>query len=105
MSAQYNEKLSAALLGRRLKPEHIPVATPNQCVISFMGRELGFSEEDVHCNRFYRIILTLSPAGLVRDVRILVDGDLISPCSGYYPEILDQFDYTPVLNHCLTDFQ
>lgn len=91
----YNENLSAALLGRRLKDE-CPSPT-----ISFMGEALGFPEGDVHNTRFYRIFLTLDENRRITGVRTVVDGELISPCSGYFPEVLDEFDYDRVLSHCL----
>ena len=34
-------------------------------------------------------------------VLVVVEGDLISPCSGYRMEALDEFDFAPVLQWCL----
>ena len=87
----YNDLLISALLGRS-------ASTP---VLSTMGEALGFPEGDVHATRFYRIFLTRDECSTITAARVVVDGDLISPCSGYFPEVLDEFDYDAVLNWCL----
>lgn len=102
MAPSYNEKAVSALLGRKLKEELISPARPRSGLISFMGQALGFSEGDVHATRFYRVFLTLGDDRTILDARILVDGDLISPCSGYFPEVLDEFDHRAVIDHCLS---
>lgn len=101
MAQNYNELAGSALLGRKLKEAYISPARPHSGLISFMGETLGFPEGDVHATRFYRIFLTLDPNRSINEVRIVVDGDLISPCSGYFPEVLDEFDYQAVMAHCL----
>lgn len=89
---KYNDLVISALVGRK-------TAT---LTLSIMGEALGFPEGDVHATRFYRIIFTTDRQGVITTARILVDGDLISPCSGYYPEVLDAFDYEKVLNWSLS---
>lgn len=90
----YNERLASALLGRRL-------SNPTSPVLRIMGDALGFPEGDVHATRFYRIFLTLDNAGIITHVHITVDGELISPCSGYFQEALDEFDVKAVTDWCL----
>ena len=87
----YNHLLISALLGRH---SSFPL-------LSIMGEALGFPEGDVHATRFYRIFLTRDECDTITAVRVVVDGDLISPCSGYFPETLDEFDYKTVLHWCL----
>ena len=75
-------------------------------MFSFWGEELGFSGGDVHAQRAYRIYLRYNAAGLViTDARVVVEGELISPCSGYFPEALDEFDYQTVLDWCMKKTQ
>lgn len=87
----YNQTLASALSGRFCSCPQF----------SFMGSALGFSEEDVHANRFYTIFLSRDPQHRILDITVKVEGDLISPCSGYFPEVLDEFDFDPVLQYCL----
>ena len=87
----YNDLLISALLGRK----------STSPVLSTMGDALGFPEGDVHATRFYRIFLTRDQQNTITSARVVVDGDLISPCSGYFPETLDEFDYETVLHWCL----
>ena len=102
MVMNYNEILVSSLLGRKLKEEYRSPARPRNALISFMGEALGFSEGDVHTTRFYRLFLTLDETRTITDARVVVDGDLISPCSGYFPETLDEFDHQAVIDHCLS---
>lgn len=90
-----SDPLATAIRGRKLPVSGSPVLT-------IMGYQLGFPEGDVHANRFYRIYLSLDDTGSIQDVHIAIDGDLISPCSGYFPEMLDEFDLVPVMNWCLS---
>lgn len=92
MEYPYNDRLISALLGRSC----------DQSQLSVMGEALGFSERDVHATRFYRLFLTRDTANTITDALIKVDGDLISPCSGYFPEMLDEFDFEPFLRWCLS---
>lgn len=89
----YNNQLVSALLGRKAS---VPV-------LSTMGENLGFPEGDVHATRFYRIFLARTSEQRITAARVVVDGDLISPCSGYFPEVLDEFDYDRVLAWCLEE--
>lgn len=98
----YNQKLVCALLGRRLCPEHMPVQHAVGPMFSFWGEEAGLSEGDIHRSRAYRIYLDYDEALRITGVSVVVDGELLSPCSGYAPEALDQFDYGPVLRWCLS---
>ncbi len=97
----YNEMLRQALLGRRPDPSNMPVVHKRGPMFSFWGEELGFAGADVHASRAYRIYLTYGEDLMIRDVRTVIEGELISPCSGYYPETLDQFDYPVVRDWCL----
>ncbi len=93
MDTNYNARLTEALLGRK--------CTHSQ--LFSMGDALGFPEGDVHNTRFYRIFLTRDETGTVTHAVVKVDGELISPCSGYFPEVLDEFDFIPVLQWCLRE--
>lgn len=98
MSNPYNDQLISALLGRRL----LAHSTAQAPVLRTMGDALGFPEGDVHATRFYRVFLTLDDTGCIASARITVDGELISPCSGYFPETLDEFDVRAVTDWCLS---
>ena len=92
----YNERLTAALLGRRLRPDAMPRAHRGRPMFSFWGEELGFSGGDVHQTRAYRIYLDYNKNLEITGVDVVVEGELISPCSGYFPEALDAFDWEVV---------
>ena len=96
-----NDKLAHALVGRRLNPAFMPEAHRGRPMFSFWGEELGFSGGDVHAQRAYRIYLDYGPEKVIDSVQVVVEGELISPCSGYFPEVLDQFDYPAVLKWCM----
>ncbi len=70
-------------------------------MFSFWGEELGFRGGDVHAQRAYRIYLSYTPELVITGVQVVVEGELISPCSGYFPEALDEFDYEAVRDWCL----
>lgn len=95
----YNQQLKAALLGRKLL--QMPVVHTHRPMFSFWGKDAGLPADDIHFDRAYRIYLTYDEALTITDVDVVVDGELLSPCSGYAPEVLDQFDYEPVLRWCL----
>ena len=101
MDQTYNQKLRSALLGRRLQEDHMPTVHRCRPMFSFWGQDIGIPPEDIHANRAYRIYLSYDEAKTITDVEVVVDGELLSPCSGYAPETLDQFDYEPVLSWCL----
>ncbi len=93
------ERQRRELLGRPM-PKHL--SDSGEVQLSFMGWAAGFSESDIHCNRLYQLILIPDGDGNIGDVEILVVGELISPCSGYQPETLDEFDFPNVLRWCRT---
>ena len=95
----YNYKMANALV--RLNPAFMPEAHRGRPMFSFWGEELGFSGGDVHAQRAYRIYLDYGPEKVIDSVQVVVEGELISPCSGYFPEGLDQFDYPAVLKWCM----
>ncbi len=101
LDTTYNDKLAHALVGRRLNPAFMPEAHRGRPMFSFWGEELGFSGGDVHAQRAYRIYLDYGPEKVIDSVQVVVEGELISPCSGYFPEGLDQFDYPAVLKWCM----
>ena len=97
----YNEKLAQALIGRTLRPDAMPQAHALGPMFSFWGSDAGLGPGDIHASRAYRIYVDYGGDLVIRDVRVVVDGELLSPCSGYAMEALDQFDYGPVLAWCL----
>lgn len=101
LDTTYNDQLARALEGRRLRPEFMPEAHRGRPMFAFWGEELGFSGSDVHAQRAYRIYLDYGPEKVIQEVQVVVEGELISPCSGYFPEALDQFDYPTVLKWCM----
>lgn len=90
----YHIKLADALRGRVL-PEGVPDH------LSFLGAEAGIPAGDVHHERLYQFWLDLDGERRVTALAVSVAGALISPCSGYTEEYLDEFDYPPVLAWCL----
>lgn len=83
----------------------MPLAHRGLPMFSFWGEELGFSGGDVHAQRAYRIYLRYNAGLVITDARVVVEGELISPCSGYFPEALDEFDYQTVLDWCMKKTQ
>ena len=105
LDLSYNERLVHTLIGRQLREDAMPQAHRELPMFSFWGEELGFSGGDVHAQRAYRIYLSYNEARVITDARVVVEGELISPCSGYYPEALDEFDYQTVLDWCMDHTQ
>lgn len=101
----YNRQLVQALLGRRLRPDQMPQAHRGRPMFPLWGEDAGLPPEDIHCHRAYRIYLSYDRNLTITDVEVVVEGELISPCSGYTPEALDQFDLEPVRNWCLARTQ
>ena len=97
----YEAMIRKQLLGRMLRPEAGSMSQWGRPMLSSMGWELGFPEGDVHRDRSYRVYLTLDEGRRIVDAELRVEGDLISPCSGYYPEMLDEFDYGMILSWVL----
>lgn len=97
----YNNKLRAALIGRQLRRDAMPAAHAAGPMFSFWGQDVGLGSGDIHQSRAYRIYLDYGPDLIITEVHVVVDGELLSPCSGYAMEALDQFDFKPVLRWCL----
>lgn len=97
----YNELLKQALLGRKLCPGSMPTAHRCRPMFSFWGSDAGLPEGDIHAHRAYRIYIDYDGALTITGVEVVVDGELLSPCSGYAAEALDQFDFPAVLKWCL----
>lgn len=97
----FDQRLCGALVGRQLRPDRLPTLHRGQPQFRLWGADAGFSADDIHADRFYRIHLDYGPDLIIRKAAVFVDGELISPCSGFRPETLDEFDYEPILNWCL----
>ena len=97
----FDRRLCRALVGRRLRPDQMPLVHLGQPQFRLWGADAGFSADDIHADRCYRIHLDYGPDLVIRKAAVFVDGELISPCSGFRPESLDEFDYEPILNWCL----
>ena len=97
----WNDALRQALIGRRPRSESMPEARSGRPMYAFWGEDLGFSAGDVHKDRAYRIYLAFDERGCIADVDTVVEGELISPCSGWFREALDAFDFQAVRDWCL----
>ena len=97
----YQEKLKAEIIGRRLIPSCMPSPHQGKPMFSFWGETLGFHGADVHSTRAYRLYIEYDGDNIIRDLELVIEGELISPCSGYYREPLDEFDYPALLDWCL----
>lgn len=97
----YNQKLEQALVGRKLRNDAMPIAHRGQPMFSLWGEDAGIPAGDVHNSRAYRIYPDYDETLTITGIRVVVEGEIISPCSGYRMEALDQFDYEPILNWCL----
>ena len=97
----FNNKLIAALKGRVLKADALPRAFQGAPMYEFWGEDIGFPESDMHSTQAYRIYLEYDADLRITDAWVRIDGEILSPCSGYSQEVLDQFDYKPVLDWCL----
>ena len=97
----YNTQLRKALIGRKLMEDAMPTIHRGRPMFTFWGEDLGFASGDVHKDRAYRIYLDYNRERIVTDVDVVVEGDLISPCAGFFPESLDEFDFRAVLEWCL----
>ena len=99
MDTSFNDSLRLCLLGRRLREDCMPEAHQGRPMFSFWGQDLGL--EGVYRDRAYRIYLSYDENCRITGVDPVVEGDLISPCSGWFPEALDRFDYEAVRDWCL----
>jgi len=98
----YNEMLRTMLIGRKVCPGHMPVVHRCRPMLSFWGADAGIPTGDIHHNRCYRIYLDYGDDRIITAVDVVVDGELLSPCSGYAYEALDEFDYDTVRDYCLS---
>lgn len=97
----YNRALENALIGRSLTEQYPPKAHLGGKMFSLWGEEAGLTGNDIHSNRAYRIYIQNDEKGIITDARVVIEGELLSPCSGYAYEALDEFDYPHILNWCL----
>ena len=97
----YNDSLRDALIGRRLLKNDLPEAHCGRPMFSFWGEDIGFCNGDVHQNRAYRVYLDYDESLIITEVEIIVEGELISPCAGFFFEVLDEFDYPKVMDWCM----
>lgn len=105
LDTSYNQRLLHALTGRQLREDDMPKAHRGKPMFSFWGEQLGFSGGDVHAQRAYRVYLDYGEDRVITGGQVVVEGELISPCSGYFPEALDEFDYQIVLDWCMKHTQ
>ena len=91
---RYHILLADALRGRRV--------SGNASELCFYGSDAGISAGYVYGRRLYQICFDLDAAGRIAATGVCVTGDLISPCSGYAQEYLDEMDYPYVLNYCIS---
>ena len=96
----WNEKLTEFLVGRRLKADHLPTEHLGRERFSFWGEEAGFSAGDIHCHRAYQIFIEKDDDNVITDAFPVIEGELLSPCSGFAYEELDEFDYPVILQWC-----
>lgn len=97
----YNQKLLHALTGRRLRDEAPLRHHMGRPLFRLWGADAGIPEGDIHHDRVYQIYLELDGSRRITGAAVAVAGELISPCSGYREEALDQFDFQPILSWCL----
>ena len=95
------QQLRAALIGRRLHPDFPPQKHCLGYMLSFWGEEAGMTGGDIHRHWNYRLYLKFDDANIITDINLVIEGELLSPCSGYSYETLDAQDYPAVLQWCL----
>lgn len=96
----WNEKLTTFLTGRQLKEEYMPTEHLGRERFSFWGEEAGFSAGDIHAHRAYQIFIKRNEDNVITDAFIVIEGELLSPCSGFAYEELDEFDYPAIYRWC-----
>jgi hypothetical protein len=101
MDQTYNQKLRAALVGRRLRQDCMPELVQGDYVFSLWGQDAGIPEDDIHASRAYRIYVDFDAARTITGLSVLVDGELLSPCCGYALEALDELDWEAIRDWCL----
>lgn len=95
-----NEMLIAFLTGRQLMPEYMPEKHLGREMFSLWGEDAGIPAGDIHHHRAYRIYLDYDENRIITDADIVVEGELLSPCSGFSYEQLDEFDYPAIRDWC-----
>ena len=90
----YHIKLADALRERKLR-----INCPE--MMSFLGAQAGISPGDIHHERLYQIWFDLDADRRITAIAVAVTGELISPCSGYAQEALDEFDYPSICGYCM----
>lgn len=101
LDMNYNELVINQIIGRHLHPEFMPKVHRGKPMLSFWGEEAGLTGGDIHSSRAYRLYLDYDRELRITDAAFVIEGELISPCSGYTYETLDELDYRAVLNWCL----
>ena len=89
----YHIMLANRLRGRRV------IDGANQ--LRFFGSDANIPYGDIHRDRFYQVYFDLDGDLSITATAVAVTGDLISPCSGYAQESVDELDYPYVLNYCM----
>ncbi len=97
-SFDWQDKLKQELIGCKM-----PSAWNGKDVfeITIWGSDAGFTPGDIHCDRVYQMAFYPDQSGHIADMVMQVVGELISPCSGYRPETLDEFDYPKIKKWCV----
>lgn len=96
----WNDKLTQFLIGRHLREDCMPIVHLGKERFSFSGEDLGFSGGDIHARRAYQIFIERNSENLITDAFVVIEGELLSPCSGFAYEELDEFDYPIILRWC-----
>lgn len=97
----YNRMLETALTGRYLMEEYPPHTHLGSRRFTLWGEEAGLTGSDIHSSRVYNIYIQTDDTGVITEARVVIEGELLSPCSGYAYEALDEFDYPHILAWCL----
>lgn len=102
----FNDKLREALIGRTIRADALPHSNQSLPMYELWGEDAGIPESDIHSSQAYRIYLNYdNNTRQITGVWVQIDGEILSPCSGYSQEVLDQFDYEPILNWCFKQLE
>lgn len=101
----YNDKLREALIGRTIRADSLPRSNQSLPMYELWGEDTGIPESDIHSSQAYRIYLDYGADRKITGAWVQIDGEILSPCCGYSQEVLDQFDYEPILNWCLAHME
>ena len=91
----WNEKLTEFLVGRRLRQDYPPSRHLGREMYALWGEDAGIGSGDIHHHRAYRIYIERA-GDRITDAFPVVEGELLSPCSGFSYEELDEFDYPAI---------